>query len=153
MIIKELSIDDVNQFFKNDEKLCYLGLSDESLDYLYHTGTILTSKNTKFYGTYENDQLISFTQSDWWSPVCASIHMYLLTTLHHTGMIRKIAESMRQYVKETTKYKKVIIQVPGPCKHVHVACEKMGMTLEGVITNSIIWRQQTVDLYFYGMDL
>lgn len=151
--IKEINLSEVNEFLLNDAKLCYQGLSDVAMDYLYHTGSILLESTSKVYGTFKNNILIAYVQVDWWSDICANVHFYLSTHLQHTGEIRKIVKNMRQYVKENTKYTKVITQVPGPCEHVKVAVKAYGMKLEGIITKSIVWRQEPVDLEIYGMDL
>ncbi len=151
--IKEIQLNDFNEFLIADPKLCYLGLCDQALDYLYHKKTVLLPEGSKLYGIYIEDILGCVIQSDFWSSICTIFHMYVSTTLQHTGLTRKIQALMRDHIRDNTSYRKALLYIPSPCEHVIMTAKAFGLKYEGTITNCMEWRQKTVDLVIYGLEL
>lgn len=151
--IKTITIDQFNQFFKDDPALCYLGLSDQSLDYLYHNGTVIVPPDAIIYGVYIDNALSCCVQSDFWSDICTILHMYVPTTRQRKGVFRQVQELMQAYLKEHTNYRKALIYIPSACEHVIATAQAFGLRHEATITNCMTWRQKVVDLVIYGLEL
>lgn len=151
--VKKIDAVEFNDFFKRDPALCYKGLSDQAMDYLYHTGAIVQSPTSSYYGVYETDELICCVQSDYWSDICTNIHMYVPTKLQHKGTIRRAKDAMIDYLKNNTSYIKAILMVPSVCDHVIITAIAFGLEYEGTIKKCIIWREQPTDMVIYGLDL
>jgi|ERR1700679_2817861 len=153
IVIKQIKLSDFNEFLIADPKLCYLGLCDQSLDYLYHKKTVIIPETSVLYGIYIDDTLSCVIQSDFWSNICTIFHMYVSTNMQHTGLTRKIQALMRDYIKDNTKYRKALLYIPSVCEHVIITAKAFGLKYEGTITNCMEWRQNIVDLVIYGLEL
>jgi hypothetical protein len=151
--LKEISLKDVNDFFKNDPQLAYLGLSDMALDYLYHKGTIIVSDEALLFGVYSDNELIAHLQAEPWSDVCVNMHMYVSTKLHHSGTIRQVKDQMIKYLLDNTRYSKAVLFIPSACPHVIEVAKAFGLNHEGTISNCMVWRQKVVDMVIYGLDI
>jgi hypothetical protein len=153
MIIKEISREDLNEFFMNDPKLCYIGLSDNSMATLYHHGHVELPSLCVIYGIYREDELVCCVRSDPWSEIATCLHIYISTKLHGTDTSKEIQKLVAGHIKDNTVYTKIIICTPSPCLNVIGAANTFGLKLEGRITNCVIWRQKPADMLIFGLDL
>ena len=151
--IKVITLEQLNKFFKGDPALCYLGLSDQSLDHLYHNDTVVIDSSAVLYGVYIDNILSCCVQSDYWSDICTILHMYVPTKRQRQGVFRKVQELLQAYLKEHTGYRKALIYIPSACEHVIATAQAFGLKHEGTITSCMTWRQKTVDLVIYGLEL
>ena len=152
MIIRKITLEEYNDFFKKDPKLCYLGLPDQSLDYLYHTGSVIIGERSVMYGLYDEAQLICCVQLDPWTEIATVCHFYLSTDYREKKRFRRINEMLINYLLEHEQYKKYIVYVPSACKHVIRTAKALGWDYIGTLTNCYIWRQEVVDLLIYSED-
>lgn len=155
MIIKhDLSEQEISDFFINDPRLAYLGLSDKTLTYMYNYNIYEVNKNSKYAGIYDdNNHLVAIFKWELFTDVTITLHLYVSSVLHSTGILYKIKEEMYDFFSKSTSFKKVIVPVPSNCPHVIKACEKLGFIHESTLTDCTMWRQELIDLLFYTMKL
>ena len=152
LTISPIPLKTFNLFFNNNLRLCYLGLSDQSLDYLYHRGTVIVPPSSKLYGIYnEKNELISCFQSDYWSEIATSLHVYI--PKKNIFQIYNIKNKIIDYLSMNTNYRKVLFFIPSSCDHVISVMDKFKFKLEGRLINSMIWRQTAVDMLIYGLNI
>src|SRR5574343_168996 len=130
----DLTQEILDEFFLSDPALCYQGLADHELAYLY-------------------DDLLLVLCYSAFSDICINIHPYLKTIYQHTEMFGDIQDILRKYFIENTQVKKIISMSPSPCKHIIKTCERYGFKYEGMIKQSTTWRQEIVDVIIYGLDV
>ncbi len=141
------------QYMKEDPRLCWKGLSDQSLDYLYHKGIVPISSDTEVYGVYEGASLICCLTLNRWNERSAYVHIYLSTHYKSLDKLLLIKESMLQYIKERLHYCKLVSYVPHTCKHAIWCVKKLGFTQEGKITQAGTWRQRIIDYLVYSLEI
>jgi len=151
MNIVPITLDMINEFFMNDKRVAFLGLPDQSLDYLYHKGTVIIAPHTDLLGIYDNNnKLMTVVEINKWNDVCGVINLNLSTDLHHTGTFRQVAQNMRQYLIEHTTYKTLLMYVPTSCPQVTNVAEVLGWKHECTIDNCLIWRLKEVGMIIYS---
>lgn len=151
--IKLITLEDFNKYCLDNKRLCWQGLSDQSLDYLYHLGSVILPKDSSLVGIYLNNELICVTQFDWWTDRTGILHVFLKTQYQKSDILIKIKKELRLWLLTYTKWKKLIVITPLLCRHARMACKRMGFTLEGQITKSYVWRQKVTDLLIFGLNL
>lgn len=148
-----ISAEQINHFFMTDPQVSYLGLPDEDLVSLATTGKYILAEGSVIYGVEEEEEgkLIGLIKIELFTSVTANVHFYLHSSLHKSGKLREVREFFYKYFQEETNIEKVIVVAPATCKHVHGPAERFGFKLEGVLTKSLVWRQELVDMYIYGL--
>src|SRR5574343_489340 len=149
----DLTQEILDEFFLSDPALCYQGLADHELAYLYANKHYMTNSNMGYLGAYLNDDLVLVLCYSAFSDICINIHPYLKTIYQHTEMFGDIQDILRKYFIENTQVKKIISMSPSPCKHIIKTCERYGFKYEGMIKQSTTWRQEIVDVIIYGLDV
>lgn len=152
--IKELTNEQVGEFFINDPQLAYLGLSDEFLVGLYQDRVFDAGDLTTMKGVYSGDELVMIFKYEQFAQVTLNTHYYLKTSLQSTDMFSKIVDFLHRWVKETYPYiTKILTMSPSTCIHVPPIVKKYGFVQEGCITNAIVWRKKIVDILIFGKPL
>ncbi|MEI6183902.1 MAG: hypothetical protein WCP65_00125 [Bacteroidota bacterium] len=149
------TIDNVKaaQFFLEDPLLCFMALGDEALkDFDNNRG--YNPAPCTITGIYHKNKLICIVQATLFTESTVSLHLYLKSNLHHSGILKPLHIEYGKYLqKYYPNLKKVMIISPTPCKHVHDAIKGLGFKQEGCLTKSMIWRGQLVDLLIFGREL
>lgn len=143
----------LTDFFINDPTLCYLGLSDEQLSYMYEHKEYNPDPMSYYLGCWEGKKLLAVIKSEKFTENAVNSHIYMSSKLHHKKMTTKIKDLYVQYLIDNTEMTKVLVMTPETCSHVIEPLNHWGFALEGVFTNAIVWRQKLVDLHIYATDL
>lgn len=153
MYLKDVTQEQLTEFFINDPELCYLGLDDDTLSHLYHNKEYLMSPVSFYQGVFKDDVLAAVMKFEKFSELAVNCHMYLSSKYRSKGFGKEFKEAVYKYVVETTTCTKALMMAPDPCNHVKRAAKSWGFIQEGKLTNCIIWRTKTVDLYIYALDI
>ena len=141
-------------FFKSDPKLAYLGCADDVLVELYHSNSYSPHELSTLKGIYYGDQLIMLFKYEPFSAVAYTCHFYLNSSLHGTGMFTEVVKKLKEWMhQEHPQVRKILVMSPSSCTHVPAVVAKYGFVKEGHLTNAMIWRQQTVDLLIYSLEI
>lgn len=143
----------LTELFQSDPALCYLGLSDSDMNSLYYNKEYPIADNSKYIGLYHDDEFIGFFKLEMFTEITVCCHVFVKTTLQRKGSTANIWPTIRRYIIDNSKARKVISVVPAPCRHVQKAVLKLGAVLEGTLAKACIWRQEIVDLLFYSIDI
>lgn len=149
-VIRELRIEEINDFLVADPNVCYLGLTDNELYILYMNKSYMPLSSSEFAGVFDGEELIMLVRSEPFTRDTISLHLFLATKYHHTGKLREIQAFLKDYYRTQTEYKKIVVMSPETCVHVHKVVEAFGFSLEGRLTKCITWRNELVDLLLYG---
>jgi len=152
-ILKDINEAQATEFFLNDPKLCYMGLSDMDMYELYYDKIYTFSPISCYQGVYRDDELIGMLRYEYFSEVAVVVHIYISAAKQGKGLNPEINKAVHKHLSEHTQAMKLITTVPEPCVHVQKAIAKLGFTYEGRVTDSYVWRQKTVDLLYYGCKL
>lgn len=154
MEIRDVIEEEMTTFFMNDPALCYLGLPDRVLHILYTEKKYPANPNSMYKGVYKEEVLIAIVRYELYTEISLDVHFYIATHLQHKGLALQIRDLCIAFcLNEHPQIIKIIATVPSSCEHVQRCLERFGMKLEGVVSQCIIWRQQLVDLMFYGLPL
>ena len=152
MQVISLTEQDISKFFTEDPKLCYLGLPDEDLVSLYQHEELLWSQTSQVFGITENDKLVSIVKWEYFTKNTINLHMYVGTAFQGKKSL-DIANFVKEYLRDNTKYLKVLLMVPSTCEHVTNFAKYFGFELEGNITKSYTWRNTLVDILIFSFYL
>ncbi len=152
--IRDVSSQQITDFFLKDPNICYLGLPDEDLVDLYENKEYIPKENSIYKGVYDvDDTLLCIVKYELFTLVSISLHFYISSTIHRTQQSIRIRDLLYKHFCEETTMDKVILMVPHTCVHVQKAATAFGMTLEGRLTNSVKWRNEMADILLYGLEL
>lgn len=152
-MIKEISFKEVNEFFKADPVGCVLGLCDEDLVNLHKNNTIHERPLSNWYGAYHVDTLVAIIRTEHLSKDTVITHIYMHREHRRTGMLKFVYVDLVNHLLEHTNYTETLVPVPDTCSHVIRAVYSLGFELQGVVPNSLIWRNQEVNLLYYTRNI
>ena len=150
---KDITQEQVTEFFLNDPNVCYLGLPDADLYELYEDKIYRLKDNTIYKAIYLRDELIAILKYEAFTQHTVNLHFYLSSKLHKKGYARSVEQAIYDYFIENTKAIKAILMTPTTCTQVHGPAIGFGMVLEGRIEKSIVWRNEVMDILIYGIEL
>ncbi len=150
--IKPVTPEIVTQFFLSDPKLICLGLPDDEISILYHTGQY-PCEDTNIQGLYEDGELIALNKFEYFTRETINMHFYLSSELHGTRKLDDIFTFMKKWYEDETNILKVLFMVPSSCKHIHAVAKRYGFKQEGHITKCFTWRQELGDITIYSQEL
>src|SRR5574338_408157 len=119
MNIKDITEEEITEFFLKDPALCYLGLPDNDLNNLFYEKKYIKHNISVYKGIYENENLISVLCYEYFTEFALNVHFYIYTKLQKQSKATKIKRELVKYFK--SKYPeviKIIVMSPEPCKHV-----------------------------------
>ncbi len=154
MDIRDVTTNQMTEFFINDPALCYLGLPDHTLHILYHKKRYEPNANSLYKAIYKGDTMIALVCYEQFSSLSINIHFYVASELQRNGLALKIQNFLYKYIiNKYPNLQKSITTIPSCCDHVIRSAERFGLKLEGRLTNCVVWRDKVVDLLFYACDL
>lgn len=154
MQIKELTKQQISDFFTSDPNLMYLGLSDEEIVVVYMSGAYPVNDTSTYLGFYREDELIGMAKFERFTTEAVNLHIYIRTIHQHQNITMQIKKVLTKYLLENTSYIKALIMTPDlGCQQIHDKMEKLGFSKEGHITKCFKWRTEEVGIIIYGLDL
>lgn len=151
--IRNVTKQEIIDFFISDPRLCEMGLSDVEIVTLQETREYLIKPNSTYHGVYDGDRLLAVSKSEWFTNETLCFHLYVTRICSSEYRAKDIHNLIINTIKEFNKISKVICMVPSTCRHVSMAVISWGWELEGRIKNSITWRHKLVDVLIYSLDL
>lgn len=152
MKIKEVTQEQLTQFFLEDPALVCLALGDEEIYHLHTKQEYPVNTFSRYTGVIENNQIIAIVRTEWFTPNATTIHIYVASRFHDTAKVQEIMVAIRQELKNVPQLKKIIIMTPASCEHVSKYAMRYGFKEEGRITDCIMWRQQLDDIRIFVLE-
>ena len=143
----------IDRFFKEDPQLAYLGLSDEELSGMFQDETYKMNNYSTYLSVQKDDKMVGLLKYEWFTTHCINFHMYIATNMRDKRSLLPISQAIKNYCVNEIDAMKAILMVPSTCEHIHNFVERWGFKKEGVITDCYQWRQETVDLIIYGINI
>ena len=137
-----------NEFFLRDPKLALKGLHDSDLVSLHKENKLQSRPESKWF-TLEDRAVIRMEPCN----DSVIVHAYLSTEHQYLGFLKQVEQQIFEYLRENTKYTKMIVPVPESCFHVIVAMKNLGFKYSGRITKKMTWRNKQVDLLYYTKEI
>jgi len=151
--LSPLSEEDVASFFLLDPKLALLALPDEDLHTLKVEGKFYLDSDAYAEGVYEDGEMVGVLRWNMFTDIVINMHLYLNSRHHGNGTFKDVHVSILDWAKESGRVKRIVVFSPSPCEHIHRAMLGVGFEQEGRIKESMMWRQQVVDMLIYGRNL
>lgn len=152
--VRDITNDVAAKFFLNDPKLAYLGCADDVLVKLYYTQDYEPQEMSQLKGIFDSGQLIMLMKYEFFTTVALNIHCYLSSSLQGRGYFGELVTFIIAWIKqEMPQVTKLLVMTPDPCSHIQAMANRYGFIKEGHLKNVVVWRQQTVDLIIYGMEI
>lgn len=149
----KVSPEEVQSFFNNDPRLCYIGLSDAEIAEMYHTGSYQISPHSNYIAMKYNDDIISVMKFEWFTPIAINCHMYLHSQLQNQDYSLHVTSEFKKYLTEFCRASKALITCPSDCIHIQKYALKQGFVKEGHIKDATIWRTKLNDVLIYSLDI
>jgi hypothetical protein len=154
IVVKEIGLKAAERFFLSDPKLCELSFHDSELDAIKLGHSYEPSDpNAKFFGLFFEGNLGCVVRWERFTETAVSVHPYLLTVLQKQGVFGSLHGIIKDWFVRNTFFTKLVVFAPAPCVAVHKAAKTAGMVQEGLLTKTIKWRNELVDLHIYAFDL
>lgn len=138
-ILREKNKQNIIDFLKSDEKLCYAALMDEELIQLKE-GTWEPLPYCTYLRLESNNKLVGYVKFEYITNVCVCYHWYLSSKHWGSGLSNELSDAVDKWFVKSTPIHKIIIQSPQTCKEVLQAAARNGFEVEGVLTGAIYWR-------------
>src|SRR5258708_22449 len=107
MNFKELNEKEISDFIMQDPKLAYLGFSDAELDYMYKNKEYPINPTSCYVGVLKDDELVCILKWEGFTDYAISIHLYISSEFHGTGMLKEVNDFLYKHFQDNTKLKKI----------------------------------------------
>lgn len=153
MELRDITDDIVTSFFSDNPRACYKGLSNSALVYLYYSNKWVSNPEEKVIGVFNKEELSAVLVYSLINDIMVTLHIYLADRHLKSTKFREVVQAIKDYFKNKTSFKKVIVMAPESCTHVHRAAELFKMDKEGILKDSILWREKLENLIIYGLSI
>lgn len=152
--VRELSQNEIKDFFINDPTLCAMGLPDSDVLYIEQNNDYYFPEGSTGVGIFDNDELICVFRYDPYTPIAVNVHIYLKSSLQGKHLTYSYGGILVRYVLANLPHvSKIVIHCPKTCETTWKVIQHGGMKLEGVQKNAMVWRGQVTDLLIFGKEI
>lgn len=147
LISKELKANDpaILAFFKEDNDLAKVGLSDRDYSSLLKDELIFGDQNT-YVGVYKGDELVALGWFSYFTTIMGECHYFAASKHWQTKVPLEAYYLLEDWLKENTFLTKLMSTCPQSCTNVLKFHTKTGYEIEGVLVNGTIWRGKIENL-------
>lgn len=152
--VREVTDEELTEFFIKDPALCYLGLPDQDLVVLHEEKVFKRHGNSLYRGLFDKERIVGIVCYEAFTELAVSCHFFISTKERHTGLARKIKDTLKEFCKKEYPFiTKIIVTPPSTCLHIINMLEHWGFEKQGTLTSCIKWRNEVVDLIFYSKNI
>lgn len=156
MKFKEVTCDEITEFFLSDPKLICMGLSDEEMVNLFEGKKYECVLNSYYMKAVDdndfNEEIYAIVQWELFTQKSIVLHVRVKSKYQKTNIVDELHKIIIEFFKNLNMTTLISFS-PESCLHTRKCLKRFNFKEECMIPNSIVWRENLEGLYMYSKSL